>query len=41
MSLFTAPVVRGSNILTGIYFIFQKNVLDQTKKYFNTKFGHH
>ena len=28
--LLTAPIVRNSHILAGIYFIFLKNVLDQT-----------
>ena len=32
-------IVRNGHILTGIYFIFLKNVLDQTWKAFNTKFG--
>ena len=30
MFLLTAPIVKNSNILTGIYFIFLKNVLDLT-----------
>ena len=29
--LVTAPIVKNSHILTGIYFIFLKNVLDQLK----------
>ena len=32
-------IVRNGHTLTGIYFIFLKNVLDQTWKAFNTKFG--
>ena len=31
MFLLTAPIVKNSHILTGIYFIFLKNVLDQLK----------
>ena len=30
MSLLTAQIVKSSHILAGIYFIFLKNVLDQT-----------
>ena len=30
MVLLTAPVVQNSHILAGIYFFFQKNVLDQS-----------
>ena len=30
MFLFTAPIIENSHILAGIYFIFLKNVLDQT-----------
>ena len=29
MSLLIAPIVKNSHILTGIYFIFLKNALDQ------------
>ena len=39
MFLLTAPIVKNSHILAGIYFIFLKNVLDQTLKSFNTEFG--
>ena len=40
MSLLTAPDVKNSDVLAGIYFMFlKKNVLDQTWKPFNTKFG--
>ena len=39
MCLLTVPIVRNSHILAGIYFIFLSNVLDQTWKAFNTKFG--
>ena len=38
MSLFIAPIVKNSHILSGIYFIFLKNVLHQAWKIFNTKF---
>ena len=31
MFLLTAPIVKNGDILAGIYFIFLKNVLDQTK----------
>ena len=37
MSLLIAPIVKNSHILTGIYFIFLKNALDQKALY--TKFG--
>ena len=37
MSLSTVPIVK-KRYLAGIYFIFQKNVLKQTWKSFNTKF---
>ena len=30
MSLLTVPIVKDSDVLAGIYFIFLKNVLDQT-----------
>ena len=30
MSLLTAPIVKNSNILAGVYFAFLKNALDQT-----------
>ena len=39
ISLLTALDVINSNILAGIYFFFLKIVLDQTWKFFNTKFG--
>ena len=39
MALWTALVVKNNHILAGIYFIFLKNVLEQTWKAFNTKFG--
>ena len=38
MSLLTDQIVKNSHILAGIYFIFLKNVLDQTLQFFNTKF---
>ena len=38
MLLLTAPIFKSSCILTGIYFIFLKNVLDQTYKTLDTKF---
>ena len=38
MSLLTAPILKNSHILAGIYFIFLKNFLKQTWKSFNTKF---
>ena len=38
MFLLTALIIKNSHILVGIYFIFQKNILDQTWKAFNTKF---
>ena len=37
--LLTAPIVKNSHILAGIYFVFLKDVLDQTLKTFDTKFG--
>ena len=37
--LLTAPIVKNSYILAGIYFVFLKDVLDQTLKTFDTKFG--
>ena len=39
MSLLAAPIVKNSNILAGIYFIFLKQSLDQTRKSCNAKFG--
>ena len=39
MSLLTALIVKNSHILGRIYFIFLKNILNQTWKAFNTKFG--
>ena len=39
MSLLTALVVQNSHILAEIYFIFLKDVLNQTWKAFSTKFG--
>ena len=39
ISLLTALVAENSHILVGSYFIFLKNVLDQTRHTFNTKFG--
>ena len=32
MLLLTAPIVKNSDILAEIYFVFKKNVLDQTWK---------
>ena len=39
MSLLTASFVKKSHFLSGIYFIFLINVIYQTSKVFNTKFG--
>ena len=39
MFLLTTPIVKNSYVLAGIYFIFLKNVLDQTYKYFDTEFA--
>ena len=39
MSLLTVLGIKNSHILFRIYTIFLKNVLDQTWKAFNTKFG--
>ena len=39
MSLLTALIARSSHTLAGFYFIFLKNVLDQTLKTLNTKFA--
>ena len=41
MSFLTALTVKNSHILAGVYFILLKksNLLDQTWKAFNTKFG--
>ena len=39
MSLLIASIVKNSYIQTGIKFIFLENVLDQTWKAFNTKYG--
>ena len=39
MSLLTGLIVKNSHILAGIYFAFLKNVLGQTWKASNTKFG--
>ena len=39
VSFLTALIVENSQILAKIFFIFLKNVLDQTWKAFNTKFG--
>ena len=40
MCLLTALIVKNGQSLAGIYFIFfKKNILDQTWKAFNTKFG--
>ena len=38
MSLLAALIVETSHILAEIYFIFLKNVLDQTCKSFNLRF---
>ena len=38
MSLLTALIVENSHILSRIYFIVLKQILDQTWKAFNTKF---
>ena len=40
-SAITAPFVKNSHILAGIYFTFLKNVLDLTQKSFDTVFGPH
>ena len=37
MSLLTTPIVKNSHILAGVYFIFLKNILDQSSKSFNIK----
>ena len=39
MSVVTAPIVKDSDFLAGIYFIFLKNVLDSTWKSFDPEFG--
>ena len=39
MSLLTAPFVKKIHILARVYFIFLKNILDQTWKSCNTKIG--
>ena len=39
MSLLTVLIVKNSQILTGIFFVLLKIVLDQTCKALNTKFG--
>ena len=39
VSLLTALIVENSHILDGIILSFSKNVLHQTWKAFNTKFG--
>ena len=39
LSLLTALIVKNSHILAGICYIFLKNILDQTWKASNTKFG--
>ena len=36
--LLTASIVNNSHILAGVYFIFHKNVLEQTQKSFDTEF---
>ena len=38
MSSFTASVVKNNHFGGRIYFIFSKNVIDQTSRSFNTKF---
>ena len=38
MSLLTAPIVKNSDMLAGIYFIFLRNALDQTWNSFDTEF---
>ena len=39
MSLLTAPVIKNSHTLAGLYFIFLKNILQQASKSLNTEFG--
>ena len=39
MSLLAASIVKNINFLDETYFIFLKNVIDQTSKAFNAKFG--
>ena len=39
MSLLTAPVLKKSDFLAGIYFIFLKNELEPTWKSADTEFG--
>ena len=39
MSLLIAQIVKNNHVFAGIYFIFLKNALDQTRKSCNTKFG--
>ena len=39
LSLLTTPIVEKIHIFAGIYFIFLKNALHQTWKFFSTKYG--
>ena len=39
MFLLTTPIYKNSHILSGIYFIFLKNVVDQIQKSFDFEFG--
>ena len=39
MFLLIASIIKNSHFLAGIYFLFLKNVLDQTQKSFGTEFG--
>ena len=41
MTLLAAPIVKNIHIWAGIYFILLKNVLKQTWKFFNNRFGPH
>ena len=40
LSLLTDSIVKNSQFLTRIYFIFFRNVTDETSKVFNTKSEH-
>ena len=40
LSLLTDSIVKNSQFLTRIYFIFFRNVTDETSKVFNIKFEH-
>ena len=39
MSLLTGSIVKNGSFLAGIYFIFLKNIIDQTSNAFNAEFG--